>query len=170
VLPKVPTAQSNVLSRDTARASTSTLLLDIHLVITINVNQVEALNETVPPNQRGSAMPILREGFKDRFDPTGTNLGFYDQIPEIKAVWFNEVPLDGDEGPLLLLEISDIAVQQLDTTVRMGLWGRSSLPHFSRYRSNIPEVDEEGKFWREYIVPAEVANQYGPPTDTTDSE
>ena len=43
-----------------------------------------------------AAMSILREGFKDRSDPTGTNLGFYDQIPEIKAVWFNEVPLDGD--------------------------------------------------------------------------
>ena len=113
---------------------------------------------------------ILRDGFKDRADPTGANLGFYDQIPEIKAVWSNEVPLDGDEGPLLLLEIPDIAVQQLDTTVRMGLWGRSSLPHFSRYRSNIPEVDEEGKFWREYIIPVEVANQYGPPTDITDSE
>jgi hypothetical protein len=117
-----------------------------------------------------AAMSILREGFKDRSDPTGTNLGFYDQIPEIKAVWSNEVPLDGDEGPLLLLEIPEIAVQQLDTTVRMGLWGRSSLPHFSRYRSNIPEVDEEGKFWREYIIPVEVANQYGPPTDITDSE
>ena len=37
-------------------------------------------------------------------------------------------------------------------------------------RSNVPEVVEEGKFWREYIIPAEVANQYGPPTDITDSE
>jgi hypothetical protein len=36
-----------------------------------------------------AAMSILREGFKDRSDPTRTNLGFYAQIPEIKAVWFN---------------------------------------------------------------------------------
>ena len=128
-----------------------------------------------------SATSILRDGFKDRADPTGTNLGFYNQIPEIKAVWFSDFPLganegissdkwtgslNGDEGRLLLLEIPDAVVQQLDATVRMGLWGRSSLV----VRSNVPEVVEEGKFWREYIIPAEVANQYGPPTDITDSE
>ena len=128
-----------------------------------------------------SATSILIDGFKDRADPTGTNLGFYNQMPEIKAVWFSDFPLganegissekwtgslNGDEGRLLLLEIPDEVVQQLDTTVRMGLWGRSSLV----VRSNVPEVVEEGKFWREYIIPAEVANQYGPPTDITDSE
>ena len=128
-----------------------------------------------------SETSILRDGFKDRADPTGTNLGFYNQMPEIKAVWFSDFPLganegissekwtgslNGDEGRLLLLEIPDEVVQQLDATVRMGLWGRSSLV----VRSNVPEVVEEGKFWREYIIPAEVANQYGPPTDITDSE
>ena len=128
-----------------------------------------------------SATSILIDGFKDRADPSGTNLGFYNQIPEIKAVWFSDFPLganegissekwtgslNGDEGRLLLLEIPDEVVQQLDATVRMGLWGRSSLV----VRSNVPEVVEEGKFWREYIIPAEVANQYGPPTDITDSE
>ena len=128
-----------------------------------------------------SATSILIDGFKDRADPTGTNLGFYNQIPEIKAVWFSDFPLganegissekwtgslNGDEGRLLLLEIPDEVVQQLDATVRMGLWGRSSLV----VRSNVPEVVENGKFWREYIIPAEVANQYGPPTDITDSE
>ena len=131
--------------------------------------------------RKEAATSILRDGFKDRADPTGTNLGFYNQIPEIKAVWFSDFPLganegissekwtgslNGDEGRLLLLEIPDEVVQQLDTTVRMGLWGRSSLV----VRSNVPEVVEEGKFWREYIIPAEVANQYGPPTDITDSE
>ncbi len=116
--------------------------------------------------RKEAATSILKDGFKDRADPTGTNLGFYDQIPEIKAVWFNDVPLGGYEGRLLLLEIPDEVVQQLDTTVRMGLWGRSSLV----VRSNVPEVAEEGKFWREYIIPAEVANQYGPPIDITDSE
>ena len=128
-----------------------------------------------------SATSILIDGFKDKADPTGTNLGFYNQIPEIKAVWFSDFPLganegissekwtgslNGDEGRLLLLEIPDEVVQQLDTTVRMGLWWRSSLV----VRSNVPEVVENGKFWREYIIPAEVANQYGPPTDITDSE
>ena len=128
-----------------------------------------------------SATSILRDGFKDRADPTGTNLGFYNQIPEIKAVWFSDFPLganegissekwtgslNGDEGRLLLIEIPDEVVQQLDATVRMGFWGRSSLV----VRSNVPEVVEEGKFWREYIIPAEVANQYGPPTDITDSQ
>ena len=128
-----------------------------------------------------SATSILIDGFKDRADPTGTNLVFYNQIPEIKAVWFSDFPLganegissekwtgslNGDEGRLLLLEIPDEVVQQLDATVRMGLWGRSSLV----VRSNVPEIVEEGKFWREYIIPAEVANQYGPPTDITDSE
>ena len=124
-----------------------------------------------------AAASILRDGFKDIADPTRTNLGFYDQIPEIKAVWFNDVPLDCDEGRLLLLEIPDKVIQQLDTTVRMGLWGRSSLPHFSRYRSDVPEVDEGlavidefGKPYTEYLIPAEMANQYGPPIDITYSE
>ena len=103
-----------------------------------------------------SETSILRDGFKDRADPTGTNLGFYNQIPEIKAVWFSDFPLGAnegissekwtgslncDEGRLLLLEIPDEVVQQLDATVRMGLWGRSSLV----VRSNVPEVVEEGK-------------------------
>ena len=115
-----------------------------------------------------SATSILRDGFKDRADPTGTNLGFYNQIPEIKGVWFNDVPLDGDEGRLLLLEIPDKVVQQLDTTVRMGLWGRSSLVTRSNVPDGPPEVVEEGKAYQEFIIPAEIANQYGPPTDITD--
>tara|TARA_B100001105_G_C22034907_1_gene291472 strand:+ start:131 stop:523 length:393 start_codon:yes stop_codon:yes gene_type:complete len=111
---------------------------------------------------------ILRDGFKDRADPTGTNLGFYDQIPEIKAVWFADAPLDGDEDRLLLLEIPDEVAQKVDKTVRMGLWGRSSLVTRSNVSNGPPEVVEEGKPYQEYIVPAEIANQYGPPTDITD--
>ncbi|HIN06553.1 MAG TPA: hypothetical protein EYM65_10005 [Dehalococcoidia bacterium] len=111
---------------------------------------------------------ILRDGFKDRSDPTGTNLGFYDQIPEIKAVWFADVPLDGDEDRQLLLEIPDEVAQKVDKTVRMGLWGRSSLVTRSNPQDGPPEVGEEGKSYQEYIVPAEIANQYGPPTDITD--
>jgi len=61
--------------------------------------------------RKEAATSILRDGFKDRTDPTGTNHGFFGQIPEIKAVRFNDVPLDGDEGRLLLLEIPDEGAQ-----------------------------------------------------------
>jgi hypothetical protein len=109
---------------------------------------------------------ILRDGFKDRADPTGTNLGFYDQIPEIKAVWFADNPLDGDGGRQLLLEIPDEVAQKVDKTVRMGLWGRSSL--VTRFNAQDGPPVEEGKAYQEFIIPAEIANQYGPPTDNTD--
>ena len=115
-----------------------------------------------------AATLILRDGFKDRADPTRTNLGFYDQIPEIKAVWFADAPLDGDEGRQLLLEIPDEVAQKVDKTVRMGLWGRSSLVTRSNAQDGPPEVVEEGKAYQEFIIPAEIANQYGPPTDITD--
>ena len=115
-----------------------------------------------------AATSILRDGFKDRSDPTGTNLGFYDQIPAIKAVWFADTSIAGDEGRQLLLEIPDEVAQKVDRTVRMGLWGRSSLVT----RSNIQDGTSEGveviKPYQEYIIPAEIANQYGPPTDVTD--
>ena len=110
---------------------------------------------------------ILRDGFKDRSDPTGANLGFYDQIPEIKAVWFADAPLDGDEGRQLLLEIPDEVVKKVDKTVRMGLWGRSSLVTRTNTQDWQLEVVREGKAYQEYIIPSEIANQYGPPTDIT---
>ena len=111
---------------------------------------------------------ILRDGFKDRSDPTGANLGFYDQIPEIKAVWFADAPLDSDEGRQLLLEIPDEIAQKVDKTVRMGLWGRSSLVVKSNAQNGPSGVVEERKPYQQYIIPAEIANQYGPPTDITD--
>ena len=111
---------------------------------------------------------ILRDGFKDRSDPTGANLGFYDQIPEIKAVWFADAPLDSDEGRQLLLEIPDEIAQKVDKTVRMGLWGRSSLVTRSNLQGESLEVVKDDKPYQEYIIPAEIANQYGPPTDITD--
>jgi hypothetical protein len=115
-----------------------------------------------------AATLILIDGFKDIADPTGTNLGFYEQIPEIKVVWFADAPLDGDEGRQLMLEIPDEIAQKVDKTVRMGLWGRSSLVVRSNAQDGPTEVVEEGKPYREYIIPAEIANQYGPPTDVTD--
>ncbi len=115
-----------------------------------------------------AATLILRDGFKDIADPTGTNLGFYEQIPEIKVVWFADAPLDGDEGRRLFLEIPDEIAQKVDKTVRMGLWGRSSVVVRSNAQDEPTEVVEEDKPYREYIIPAEIANQYGPPTDITD--
>ena len=115
-----------------------------------------------------AATSILRDGFKDRSDPTGTNLGFYDQIPAIKAVWFTDTSTAGDEGRQLLLEIPDEVAQKVDRTVRMGLWGRSSLVTRSNIQDGTSEVVEVNKPYQEYIIPAEIANQYGPPTDITD--
>ena len=115
-----------------------------------------------------AAKLILSNGFKDRSDPTRTNLGFYDQIPEIKAVWFSAAPMNGDEVRQLLLEIPDEVAQKVDKTVRMGLWGRSSLVVKSNNQNESPKVTQENRPRREYIIPAEIANQYGPPTDVTD--
>ena len=115
-----------------------------------------------------AATSILRNGFKDRPDPGGANLGFYDQIPEIKAVWFADAPLGGDGSRQLLLEIPDEVAQKVDRTVRMGLWGRSSLVTRSNIQDGTSEVVEVNKPYQEYIIPAEIANQYGPPTDVTD--
>ena len=115
-----------------------------------------------------AATSILRDGFKDRSDPTGTNLGFYDQIPAIKAVGFTDTSIAGEEGRQLLLEIPDEVAQKVDRTVRMGLWGRSSLVTRSNIQDGTSEVVEVNKPYQEYIIPAEIANQYGPPTDITD--
>ena len=112
---------------------------------------------------------ILRDGFKDKSDPTRTNLGFYEQIPEIRAVWFADSPLDGFEGKQLLLEIPDEIAEKIDKTVRMGLWGRSSLVVKSSAQGELPEGVKMAKAYQEYIIPAEIANQYGPPPDVTES-
>ena len=115
-----------------------------------------------------TARAILRDGFKDKPDPTRTNLGFYDQIPEIKAVWFADTPLNGDKSILLQLEIPDDVALKVDKTVRMGLWGRSSLVVQSNSKNKPQKMDGEGKAYQEFIIPAEIANQYGPPIDITD--
>ena len=96
-----------------------------------------------------AATSILRDGFKDRSDPTGTNLGFYDQIPAIKAVWFTDTSIAGDEGRQLLLEIPDEVAQKVDRTVRMGLWGRSSLVTRSNIQDGTSEVVEVNKPYQE---------------------
>ena len=116
-----------------------------------------------------AATLILKDGFKDKADPTRTNLGFYDQIPEIKAVWFADAPLPGDDERLLSLEIPKEIAQKVDKTVRMGLWHRSSLVVKSNTQNRPSEGTTEGLQYQEYIIPAEIANQYGPPSDITES-
>ena len=65
---------------------------------------------------------ILRDGFKERPDPTRLGLiRVVDQIPGIKAVGLADAPLDGDEGRQLLLEIPDEIAQEVDKTARMGV-------------------------------------------------
>jgi hypothetical protein len=51
------------------------------------------------------------------------------------------------------------------------------LPHFNRYRPTVPEAgerlaitDELVKPYTEFLIPAEIANQYGPPIDITGYE
>ena len=83
-------------------------------------------------------------------------------------MWFADTSIAGDEGRQLLLEIPDEVAQKVDRTVRMGLWGRSSLETRSNIQDGTSEVVEVNKPYQEYIIPAEIANQYGPPTDVTD--
>ena len=83
-------------------------------------------------------------------------------------MWFTDTSIAGDEGRQLLLEIPDEVAQKVDRTVRMGLWGRSSLVTRSNIKDGTSEGVEVNKPYQEYIIPAEIANQYGPPTDITD--
>ena len=67
-----------------------------------------------------------------------------------------------------MLETPNEIAQKVDKTVRMGLWGRSYLVTRSDSQDGPTEVVVEGKLYQEYIIPSEIANQYGPPTDITD--
>jgi hypothetical protein len=81
------------------------------------------------------AKEILKEGFRDGF-------GTYMTGMELTGVWVSDVPLDANEGAngdvLLSLEIPEET--------------------FADY-----EVVEEGKPYREAIMPAKVLNSFGPP-------
>ena len=108
------------------------------------------------------ATAILRDGFKDNPNPPANNYGFKwpwwkrlfrpDRNLAFTGVWFGSVPLGPDEGAfgdvLFLLEVPDEIVCQP--------------PCF--------EITEPDKGFNEYVIPAEVANRYGPPIDITDSE
>ena len=124
-----------------------------------------------------NATAILRDGFKDRTDPSGGNFGFGDQIPPITDVWFSDIPLDanegldstkwgtldGDAGVLFLLEIPDEAIEQLKN--RDGWHGKIEVEYTPE---EIADQEKFGAPYQEFLIPAEVANQYGPPIDVTD--
>ena len=126
-----------------------------------------------------NATAILRDGFKDNLDSTGENFRFGDQIPPITDVWFSDIPLDanegidgtkwgstiGDAGVLLLLEIPDEVIEQLPT--RDGFHGKIEYEHTPK---EIADMEEFGAHYQEYLIPAEVANQYGPPIDVSDDD
>jgi hypothetical protein len=83
---------------------------------------------------------ILRDGFRD----AAGHYGFYDEEGSVTmcGVWLSEYPLDENEGAdgdqLLQVELPDaVAVEH--------------------------EVVEEGKPYREFLIPAVVLNQHGPP-------
>lgn len=79
---------------------------------------------------------ILKDGFKDATGSYGTNQLF-------SGVWLSDQPLDSNEGA----------------------WGDTLLT------INMPEHEileyewiEEGKPYREFLIPAAIVNKYGPPT------
>ncbi|GMU24984.1 MAG: hypothetical protein AMXMBFR13_50550 [Phycisphaerae bacterium] len=82
-----------------------------------------------------AAAAILKEGFRD-------TTGQYLTTESFTGVWFSDVPLDEGEGAkgneLLAIEAPD---------ARLAEW----------------EWIEEGKPYREFLLPADVANRFGPP-------
>ena len=125
------------------------------------------------------ATEILRDGFKDNPNPPGHNYGFGDQIPPITDLWFSDIPVganegidsnkwetpDGDTGVLFLLTIPDEVIEQLKE--RDGLHGKIETEFTPE---EIADQEKFGAPYQEFLIPAEVANQYGPPIDVTDDE
>lgn len=83
-----------------------------------------------------AAHRILAEGFRDAEGPYLTDT-------TQRGVWLSNVPLDPNEGttegPLLTLDIPEDVLADYEWV-------------------------EEGKPYREFLVPAGVVNRYGPPT------
>ena len=72
---------------------------------------------------------------------------------------------DGDTGVLFLLTIPDEIIEQLKE--RDGLHGKIEAEFTPE---EIAHQEECGAPYQEFLIPAEVANQYGPPIDVTDDE
>jgi hypothetical protein len=86
-------------------------------------------------HRTSAADAILRDGFKD-------TTGYYLTSTEYNGVWFSDVPLDGNEGAdgdmLLAVEIPEEVIAEY-------------------------EWIEEGKPYREWLIPADLVNSYDPP-------
>jgi len=88
------------------------------------------------------AAEILNHGFRDGEGSYG--LRDDDGEPfKLKGVFFSDQPLDEGQGAygdvVLTMEIPEVELAEY-------------------------EIGEEGKGYREFCIPATVANQYGPPT------
>jgi len=88
------------------------------------------------------AREILTEGFRD-------GKGRYMTDREWEGVWFSDRPLNLNEGAggdtLLAIEIPENAIAEY-------------------------EWIEDGKPYREFLIPASLANQYGPPKIVEDED
>lgn len=78
------------------------------------------------------AAAILRDGFKD-------GKGYYGTSTEFQGVWFSDVPLDANQGT----KGDDFLIVEIPENV------------FVEY-----EWIEEGKPYREALIPAEIVNRY----------
>lgn len=89
-----------------------------------------------------SAVAILKEGFRDTAGTYGTGQVF-------QGVWLSNIPLDINQGAagdtLLVINIPEEVVAE-------------------------HEWIEEGKPYREFLVPAEIVNRYGPPRIVSQEE
>ena len=88
-----------------------------------------------------AAKRILAEGFRDK---TGT----YMTDQEFTGVWFSDTPLSVNEGAagdvVLAIEVPDELVAEY-------------------------EWIEDGKPYREWLIPAELVNRFGPPAVVEDT-
>ena len=82
-----------------------------------------------------AANEIIESGFRDGF-------GDYLTLHEHGGIWFSDTPLDANEGACgdayLMIEIPEELIE-------------------------IYEWIEEGKGYREFLIPADLANRHGPP-------
>lgn len=93
-------------------------------------------------HRTNAAAAILASGFRDK-------TACYMTTDEHTGVWFSDVPLDENEGAkgdeLLCLEIAEESIAEYEWV-------------------------EEGKGYREWLIPATVANAHGPPRVVTKAE
>jgi hypothetical protein len=106
------------------------------------------------------AAAIIRDGFRDA-------VGRYLTSSEHSGVWFSDVPLDANEGAqgqqLLTLDIPEELILEFE-------WKEEPLTEDDCQELDIPYEGDTDPLWfaekpnREFLVPASLANQFGPPT------